>query len=96
MGTGAADDLGTKNGDDPVGYRPADVDSFKVLYREARQADAQNLPCLHGLLSASHMFRDLIPRLPDRFQSPRRIFLGSVNPKCRREKNSARHSTNST
>jgi pimeloyl-ACP methyl ester carboxylesterase len=50
-----------------IRYRTADVDGFKVFYREAGPADAPKLLLLHGFPSASHMFRDLIPLLADRF-----------------------------
>jgi pimeloyl-ACP methyl ester carboxylesterase len=50
-----------------VRYRTADVDGFKIFYREAGPADAPKLLLLHGFPSASHMFRDLIPLLADRF-----------------------------
>ncbi|GLR90456.1 alpha/beta fold hydrolase [Bradyrhizobium iriomotense] len=48
-------------------YRTADVDGFKIFYREAGPKDAPTLLLLHGFPSAGHMFRDLIPRLADRF-----------------------------
>ena len=48
-------------------FRTADVDGFKVFYREAGAATAPKLLLLHGFPSASHMFRDLIPLLADRF-----------------------------
>src|SRR6202022_3412414 len=50
-----------------IKYRHEDVDGLKVFYREAGHADASALLLLHGFPSASHMFRDLIPLLADRF-----------------------------
>src|SRR5262245_15986321 len=50
-----------------VRFRRIDVDGLHVFYREAGSADAQALLLLHGFPSASHMFRDLIPLLADRF-----------------------------
>ncbi len=51
----------------PIQYRQADVDGFKVSYREAGTIGAPRLLLLHGFPSSSHMFRDLIPLLADRF-----------------------------
>ena len=49
----------------PIRYRTADVDGFKVFYREAGSAGAPKLLLLHGFPSAGHMFRDLIPLMGD-------------------------------
>ncbi len=51
-----------------VHYRKADVDGFKVFYREAGPTDATALLLLHGFPSSGHMFRELIPALSDRFR----------------------------
>jgi pimeloyl-ACP methyl ester carboxylesterase len=50
-----------------IRYRSAEIDGLKVFYREAGAASAPALLLLHGFPSASHMFRDLIPLLADRF-----------------------------
>ncbi|MGB8868741.1 MAG: alpha/beta hydrolase [Rhodomicrobium sp.] len=50
-----------------IKYRSANVDGLKVFYREAGDASMPALLLLHGFPSASHMFRDLIPLLDDRF-----------------------------
>lgn len=50
-----------------IHYRSTDVDGFNVFYREAGRPGAPKLLLLHGFPSSSHMFRDLIPLLADRF-----------------------------
>jgi len=50
-----------------VSFRKIDVDGLKIFYREAGSKDAPAMLLLHGFPSASHMFRDLIPKLADRF-----------------------------
>jgi pimeloyl-ACP methyl ester carboxylesterase len=50
-----------------IKYRSAVVDGVKVFYREAGKAGTPKLLLLHGFPTASHMFRDLIPLLADRF-----------------------------
>jgi pimeloyl-ACP methyl ester carboxylesterase len=50
-----------------IKYRTAEVDGFKIFYREAGPAAATKLLLLHGFPTSSHMFRDLIPLLADRY-----------------------------
>jgi pimeloyl-ACP methyl ester carboxylesterase len=50
-----------------VAYHTVDVDGFKLFYREAGVRAADTLLLLHGFPTASHMFRDLIPLLADRY-----------------------------
>jgi len=50
-----------------ISYRAVDVAGVKIAYREAGSAGAPKLLLLHGFPSSSHMFRDLIPLLADRF-----------------------------
>jgi len=50
-----------------IRYRFANADGFRIFYREAGSSGAPKLLLLHGFPSASHMFRDLIPLLADRF-----------------------------
>jgi len=50
-----------------IAYRRADVDGYNVFYREAGRVGAPKLLLLHGFPSSGHMFRDLIPKLADRF-----------------------------
>jgi pimeloyl-ACP methyl ester carboxylesterase len=50
-----------------ITYRTANVDGMKIFYREAGPINAPTLLLLHGFPTSSHMFRDLIPLLADRF-----------------------------
>jgi pimeloyl-ACP methyl ester carboxylesterase len=50
-----------------INYRTAKVDGGNIFYREAGAPGAPKLLLLHGFPTASHMFRDLIPLLADRF-----------------------------
>jgi len=50
-----------------ITYRNAEVDGFKIFYREAGTPGAPKLLLLHGFPSAGHMFRDLIPLLAGQF-----------------------------
>ena len=50
-----------------IKYRSVEVDGSKIFYREAGADDAPKLLLLHGFPSTSHLFRNLIPLLADRF-----------------------------
>ena len=50
-----------------IHYRTVDVDGYEIFYREAGDPARPALLLLHGFPSSSHMFRDLIPLLADRF-----------------------------
>ena len=50
-----------------IRYKQATVDGNKIFYREAGTATAPNLLLLHGFPTSSHMFRNLIPALADRY-----------------------------
>src|SRR5882762_3138154 len=50
-----------------IAYRRIAVGSLEIFYREAGRSNAPALLLLHGFPTASHMFRDLIPLLADRF-----------------------------
>jgi pimeloyl-ACP methyl ester carboxylesterase len=51
-----------------VHYRTQTVGNVEVFYREAGAADAPVILLLHGFPTSSHMFRDLIPALADRYR----------------------------
>ncbi len=61
-------------------YRHADVDGLKIFYREAGSKNNPTLLLLHGFPTSSHMFRNLIPLLSDRFYLVAPDLLGSGFP----------------
>jgi pimeloyl-ACP methyl ester carboxylesterase len=48
-------------------YRTLAIEGVDVFYREAGSPDAPAVVLLHGFPTSSHMFRDLIPALADRY-----------------------------
>ncbi len=50
-----------------VRFKTVDVDDTQIFYREAGDPSRPTLLLLHGFPTASHMFRDLIPQLADRY-----------------------------
>ena len=51
-----------------VAYRTVSIDGVNIFYREAGPPDAPAILLLHGFPSSSHMFRNLIPQLADRYR----------------------------
>jgi len=49
-------------------YNRVNIDGRGIFYREAGNAQAPILLLLHGFPTSSHMFRDLMPRLADRYR----------------------------
>jgi len=50
-----------------VRYVDADVDGTKIFYRESGSEMAEAVLLLHGFPTSSHMFRNLIPMLSERY-----------------------------
>ncbi len=48
-------------------HRTTSVDGLNVFYREAGDATAPTVLLLHGFPTSSHMYRELIPALADRY-----------------------------
>ena len=51
----------------PTMHKSVKVDGLDIFYREAGPKDAPTILLLHGFPTSSHMFRNLIPALSDRF-----------------------------
>ncbi len=51
-----------------VRYQTVKVDGLDIFYREAGPKDAPAILLLHGFPTSSHMFRNLIPALADRYR----------------------------
>ena len=48
-------------------YKNIQVDGIRIFYRECGSEDKPTLILFHGFPSASHMFRDLMPMLEEKF-----------------------------
>ena len=57
-------------------YHHSNVRGQKVFYREAGSKGSPSVVLLHGFPSSSHMFRDLIPQLADKFHVIAPDYLG--------------------
>jgi pimeloyl-ACP methyl ester carboxylesterase len=52
---------------EPTRYRTTEVEGLKIFYREAGDPSKPTVLLLHGFPTSSHMFRNLIPALSDRY-----------------------------
>ncbi len=50
-----------------VKYKTEMIDGLEIFYREAGPKDAPTVLLLHGFPTSSHMFRNLIPKLADKY-----------------------------
>ncbi|MFA6954447.1 MAG: alpha/beta hydrolase [Thermoanaerobaculia bacterium] len=48
-------------------HRTVEIDGLNIFYREAGPKDAPTILLLHGFPTSSHMFRNLIPALADKY-----------------------------
>ena len=68
MNTGVID-RGTGASSTPITHhRTVEIDGINIFYREAGPANAPVVLLLHGFPTSSHMFRNLIPALSDRYR----------------------------
>jgi pimeloyl-ACP methyl ester carboxylesterase len=59
-----------------VHHRYATIDGQRLFYREAGPEGAPAIVLLHGFPTSSYMFRDLLPRLADRYHVIAPDYLG--------------------
>lgn len=59
-----------------VAYKYAQVEGRKIFYREAGRRSDPTIVLLHGFPSSSHMYRELIPLLADRFHVVAPDYIG--------------------
>ena len=66
----ANDDVQPLNGSEAaqIHYRKAVIGGVEVFYREAGPQNAPAILLLHGFPTSSHMYRDLIPALADKYR----------------------------
>jgi pimeloyl-ACP methyl ester carboxylesterase len=50
-----------------VKYKTAKINDLDIFYREAGSKDAPTIVLLHGFPTSSHMFRNLIPQLAEKY-----------------------------
>ncbi len=51
----------------PISYKTVEIENVEIFYREAGDPQNPTIVLLHGFPTSSHMFRNLIPALADRY-----------------------------
>src|SRR5688572_12586378 len=59
--------VGASEATPEIRYKTAEAQGLKIFYREAGKPGAPVVLLLHGFPTSSHMYRDLIPLLADRY-----------------------------
>ena len=57
----------SSSNDHPVTYNTLKIDNLEIFYREAGDPNRPTILLLHGFPTSSHMFRNLIPLLADKY-----------------------------
>jgi pimeloyl-ACP methyl ester carboxylesterase len=70
------------NGAVATHYKTVRASGLEIFYREAGPRDAPAVLLLHGFPTSSHMFRELIPRLADRYHLIAPDYPGFGNSAC--------------
>lgn len=65
--TGASLTVVGASNQSPVTYETLRIDNLEIFYREAGDPNKPTILLLHGFPSSSHMFRNLIPLLADKY-----------------------------
>ena len=65
--TATANEAKSNSPSPPVFHRTVKIDGLDIFYREAGPKDAPTVLLLHGFPTSSHMFRNLIPALADKY-----------------------------
>ncbi|MBA3677523.1 MAG: alpha/beta hydrolase [Sphingosinicella sp.] len=63
----AAENPAVFDAETKVRYQVAKVDGVDIFYREAGSSDLPTILLIHGFPSSSHMYRNLIPALADKY-----------------------------
>ena len=70
----AVAETGAASAHNAVVHDTIEIDGVEIFYREAGPKDAPTLFLLHGYPTSSHMFRNLMRDLADKYHTLARIF----------------------